>query len=120
MYREFEYIRDLLPGEANLNTTTTYDHMADIEYNNRVIKERARALISNFPFMNIPGQIIITVIRFVGLWLNQEPSDNGVSAVNSTQNIIIGQDIAYDKNCKLIFGYYVGSHEYRTIPNNME
>ena len=30
------------------------------------------------------------------------------------------QDIAYDKHCNLIFGYYVESHEDRKITNNTE
>ena len=71
--RDFEFIRDSLPEEENLNNTTTNDHVQDIERNNRVIKECTRAIIITFPFNKIPGRIIIELIWFVGIWINQEP-----------------------------------------------
>ena len=77
MDREFEWICDSLPEEANINNNATNEHVPDIKHKNRIIKERARALISTFPFKNIPGRIIIELIRFVGIWINQEPSEMG-------------------------------------------
>ena len=77
-------------------------------------------MISTFPFKKIPGRIIIEIICFLGLWLNQEPLENGVSGVYSPKNIIMGQDLDYDKHCKIIFGFYVEAHEDRNIPNDME
>ena len=56
----------------------------------------------------------------MGLCPNQEPSENGVSGVYYLQNIILGQDLAYDKHCKFRFGAYVESHEDHHITNNME
>ena len=120
MYREFERICDSLPGEVNLNTITTNEHAPDIEFKNRVIKERARSPIISFPFKKIPGQIIIEMFRFLGIWINQAPSYNGVSDVYSPQNIIMGQDLAYDKHCKFRFGSYVEAHEDRKIANETE
>ena len=71
MDREFECIRDSLPEEENINTTSINEHVPEIELKNRVIKEHARALISTFSFKKIPVRIIIELIWFVGLWINQ-------------------------------------------------
>ena len=86
MDREFECMRDSLPEEANLNNTSTNEHVPDIERNNHVINELARALIRNFPFNKIPGRIIIELIRFVGLWLNKQPLGKwGIGCLFSTK-----------------------------------
>ena len=77
-------------------------------------------MIRNLPFNNIPGRIIIEMIRFLGIYINQEPSENGVSDVYYPQNIIMAQDLDIDKNCKLIFGSYVEAYEYFQITNDME
>ena len=84
-----------------------------------MIKERNRALINMFPFKKIPGRIIIELILFVELWLNQEPSSNGVTDFYSPRNIIIGHNPAYNKNYKFSFGSSVEAHNNRKIINNM-
>ena len=101
---EFECICYSIPEEVNLNTTATNDHVPQIKHKNCVIKDHARALISTFPFKKISGRITIELIRFLGIWLNQKPSENGVPDVNSPQNVIMGQYLTYEKHCKFIFG----------------
>ena len=120
MDRYFECIRDSLPEELNLNTTVTNYYVPYIEHKNRVNKEFARALIRTFKFKKVPGRYIIELVWLVGLWLNQEPSENGVSDVYSLQNIIMIQDLDYDNHCKFISRSYVESHEYYKINNDME
>ena len=117
--REFECTRDSLYEESNLNTTSTNEHVTEIELKIRIIKEFARAMIRTFPFNKIPGQIIIKLIRFVGVYLDQEPSENGVSNVYYPPNIIMGQDLAYENHCKFRFRSYVESHEDCNITNVM-
>ena len=77
-------------------------------------------MITTFSFKNIPGQIIIELVRFLGIWINQYPSENEVSGVYSPRNIIMVQYLSYDKHCKLIFSSCVESHEDTNITNNME
>ena len=103
-----------------LNTTATNEHVIEIERKNRVIKDHERALISTFPLKKIPVRIIIELIRFLGLFLNQEPSENGVSDVYYPQNIIMVQDLAYENHCKFIFGSYVEDQEDLNITNYKE
>ena len=118
--REFECIRDSLPGESNINTTTKNDHVSEIEHRNCVIKERAISLISTLMFKNTPGRIIIELIWFVGIWINQEPSENGVLDVYYPRNKIMVQDLAYGNECKFRFWYYVEASENHKITNDME
>ena len=94
--------------------------MLYIERKNHVIKERKISPIRTFPFKNIPGQIIIEIIRFVGICINQGPSYNGVSDFYSPHNIIMVKNIAYENHCKFIYGSYVEDHEYHNIDNYME
>ena len=114
--RYFECIHDSLPHGANLNTTAVNQHVPEIKSKSHIIKEYAQALISNFLFKKILSQIIIELIWFVGVWLGQKPSDNGVLYFYSPHNIIMGQDISYEKHYKFRFGYYVEAHEYFKIP----
>ena len=120
MDSDFECIRDSLHEEAKQNTTATVEHVPEIEFNMCLIKERVWALIGNFTFKKITCQIIIELIRFVGLWINQEPSNNWVSDVYSPRNIIIGKKFPYENHSKFRFGSYVEAHEYGKISNNME
>ena len=118
--RQFEFIRDSLPEEENLNSTAENEHVQEIKHKNCVIKELAQALIITFPFKNIPGRIIIELIPFVGICINQEPSENGVSDVYYPCNIITGLDLAYENLCKFRFGSYVKAHKYRNITKYSE
>ena len=94
--------------------------MPEIEFKNFVIKESTIATTSTFLFNKIPVQIIIELIRFVGIWINQDPFENGVSDVYYSQNIIMGQDLAYYKHCKIILWFNLEYHEYFKITNEME
>ena len=95
------------------------EHVPEIEHKNCIIKERKRALIINVLFKKTLGRIIIDLIRFVWICINQKPSNNGVPDVYYPYNIIMVQDIAYEKHCKLRFGSFVESHGDFKITNNM-
>ena len=98
MDRNFECIRDSLSEEANLNTIATNVHVPEIERKNRIIKDWARELIITFTSKKIPGRIIIKLIQFMGIWFNQESLENWILDVYYPQNIIMGQDLTYDKH----------------------
>ena len=76
--------------------------------------------MTTFPLNNIPGQIIIELIQFVGLWFNQNPPENWVLDMYSPQNIIMVQDLAYDKHWNFRFGSYVEAEKDRKITNGLE
>jgi hypothetical protein len=116
MDREFECIRDDIQGVI-LNTTSTSKHVPEIERQIRVVKERARAIWS---INKIPNRIIVELITFVVLWLNDFPSSSGVSQTYSPRTIMTGTMLDYSKHCKLPFGAYVETHEENNSTNKMK
>jgi hypothetical protein len=118
MDREFECLRDDIHGVL-LNTTATSEHVPEIERQIRVIKERARAIRSTLPFKKMPNRMIVELINFVVLWLNDFPPSSGVSKIYSPRTIMTGTTLDYNKHCKLSFGAYVEMHEMNT-PTNTE
>ena len=120
MDRKFDCIRDSLPDEENINTTAANEHIPEIERKNCMTKQRARALIINFTFKKIPGQIIIGLIQFVGLCLNQDISGNRVLYVYPQRKTIMGRNLAYENHYKFRFGSCVESHDDSKITKDTE
>jgi phospholipid N-methyltransferase len=56
-----------------VNVTAKEEHVAEIERQHRVIKERARAVIQTLPFKNMPKKMRIALIHNVVFWLNNIP-----------------------------------------------
>ncbi len=79
MDNEFEKVRDHVP-HMDMNTPAAAEHVAEIERQVRVIKERARALLCTLPYKALPHQITIRLLHFVVMWLNNFPSAMGISA----------------------------------------
>jgi hypothetical protein len=75
---EFEKLKDLLPNIA-LNTTATQEHVGEIKRKIRVIKERARGMISTLPYKMLPKLVIIKLLHFCLMWMNSFPVKSGVS-----------------------------------------
>jgi hypothetical protein len=50
---EFEKMKDLVP-RLECNTTAAKEHVSEAERGIRMIKERARGLITTLPFKHIP------------------------------------------------------------------
>ncbi len=86
---EFKKIQDLMP-RLECNTTVAKEHVSKAEHTIQTIKERTNGLIGTLPFDNIPQQMKIELIYFVILWLNAFPAKNGISAVYSPQELLVG------------------------------
>jgi hypothetical protein len=120
MDREFECLRlELLTHGVNLNTTAASEHVPDIEWQIRLIKERTRALRSTLPFKNIPRRIIIEMLANVVLCINAFPPASGVSKTYSPRTIMTGTALDFNKHCQIPFGVYVEVHEDRNITHTM-
>jgi hypothetical protein len=63
--------------------------------------------------------MIIELIHFVVLWLNDFPPSSGVSNTYSPRNIMTGTTLDYNKHCRLPFGAYVETHEDNDTTNTM-
>ncbi len=79
MDKEFEKVRDHVP-KLILNTLVADEHIGMVERYIRVIKERACGIVCTLPYPCVPHQILIHLIQFVVMWLNNFPVVNGVSA----------------------------------------
>ena len=79
---EFDKIKDLV-GLVEVNTTAAREHVAEIEQEVRLFKERTRCITSGLPFAYLHQQIVIHLVYFICLWLNAIPVDKGISALFS-------------------------------------
>ena len=79
MDNEFEKVRNHLPA-INLNLPAAGEHVAEIERQIRVIKERSRGIINTLPYPHLPQMMLIHLLHFVVMWLNNFPSNTGVSS----------------------------------------
>ena len=69
MYMEFEKVSDDMEL-VKLNTTAARQNMVEIERVVGLIKERAISVIANLPFASLHKTIVIHLIYFLALWLN--------------------------------------------------
>ncbi len=78
MDNKFKKVREHVPG-ANMNTPATAEHIGKIERKIRVIKERCRGIICTLPYKKLPQQMVIYLLHFVVMRLNNFPMNNGIS-----------------------------------------
>jgi hypothetical protein len=87
MDMEFEKLKDLLPNIA-LNTTATREHVGEIERKIKVIKERARGMISTLPYKMLPKLVTIELLHLCVVWMNSFPVKSGVSEKYSPRELV--------------------------------
>ena len=82
MDNEFKKLKDHVPMLA-LNIPAVSEHVGDIEQRIRVVKKRTRGLVCTLPYPRLPQQMLIHMIHFVTMWLNNFPTINGISPAYS-------------------------------------
>ena len=119
MDMEFDKLVDMM-AEVMINTTAAREHVGDIERYIRTIKERARSVVSMLPYKKfLHHQVIIHLLKFVAMWMNALPADNGVSDTISPREIVTRLKMNFDKHCKVLFGSYVKASEDSDITNTL-
>ena len=88
MDREFENIRKIIPGRSTLNTTAAAESVPEIERQIIMIKKRARAICSTLPFNKIPECIVIEMILFMVMWMNDFLPVGVISQIHSPRTIM--------------------------------
>jgi hypothetical protein len=84
---------------------------------NRVIKERAWAIIQTLPYSDLPKKTQIALIKYIVFWLNNTLKENQSF---TPREMILGEQILDCKNiCKIPFGSYVQVHEDGQVTNTM-
>jgi hypothetical protein len=101
---EFEKVRDHVPM-LDVNTTGASKHVGDVERHVRLIKEHARGIICTLPYSRLPRIMLVHLMHFITMWLNNFPVSNGVSADFSLREIILRHHLSYKYHCRAPFGY---------------
>jgi hypothetical protein len=118
MDNEFGKIKDHVPM-LDLNIPVASDHVGEVERRIRVVKERARGLARTLPYPCLPQQMLIHLIHFVTMWLNNFPTINGVSPDYSPRKIILRHCLSYKRHCCAPFGAYYEMHKDNKPTNSM-
>jgi len=99
----------------NVHVVSKNEHVPEVERQNRVIKERTRAVIQTMPCKRILKKMRIALIQCTIFWLNNIPKEG---QDQSPKEIIMGEQKLDTKYiCKLPFGAYMQVHEDREITN---
>jgi hypothetical protein len=64
----------------NLNIVSKDEHVLEVERQNNVIKERARAIVQTLPYKKLPKKIRIAIIQRIVYWLNNIPKEGQESS----------------------------------------
>ena len=88
MDSKFENLRDQIPMLA-LNIPAANEHVGDVERCIRVIKERSRGLICTLPYSKIPQTMLINLLHFMVMWLNNFPTLDSISVDYSPRELIL-------------------------------
>ena len=86
MGNEFEKVRQHIPM-IDMSTPAAAEHVAEIERRIRTIKERSRAITCTLPYKALPNQILIWLLHFVVMWINNMPSATGISTQYSPREL---------------------------------
>ena len=65
-----------------------------------------QALTSSLTYKAIPRSMVIEIVKFIMLWLNDFPANIGASKTISRRRIIMGMDLDFKRHCKVEFGAY--------------
>jgi hypothetical protein len=109
MDNEFEKVHDHVPM-VDMNTPAATEHVAEIERRIRIIKERSRAITCTLPYKALPNQILIRLLHFVVMWINNMPSATGISTQYSLRELILHTRLKYKQHCHALFGFYCKVH----------
>jgi hypothetical protein len=105
-----EKIKDLVPC-LECNTTAAKEHVSEAERGIQMVNERTRGVIATLPFEHIPRRMKIEFVYFVVLWLNAFPVQNGVSAVYSPRELLVGWRLDYTEHCRVLPGTFCKVHD---------
>ena len=84
----------------------TEEHVGYIEQEIKVLKERARCILSTLPFNSVPKIIVLSLVQHVVHMLNSFPTGNGLSKHVAPATIVEGRGKLDFKNKFAPFGQY--------------
>ncbi len=120
MDSEFEKVKAHLL-EVVVNTTSAGEHVGDVEWHIKTIKEWGQGIVNTLPFKQMPARMMVELIHFCTMWLTTIPSKNREQSVQQTltQGNIIRQGVNYKRQCCVPFGAYCEVFEDQEQTNTM-
>ena len=118
MDNEFEKVQDCVPS-IDMNTPAAAEHIAEIERSICVIKKHAHGIFCTLPYLALPHLMLIQLIYFVVMWLNNFPSATSIFMQFLPRELILHHRLDYNKHCWAPFGAYCKTHEENRPTNTM-
>ena len=119
MDNEFKPVPYYHLATVNTNTTTATEHVAEIEQRIWIIKECCCGILCTLSYTIIPHRMLIHLLHFIFMWINNFPSSTGVSSTYSPWEIIPHIYLDYNKHCLTPFGAYCKTHNENDPTNSM-
>ena len=121
MDQEFDKIADkVCNGLVEVNTAAAREHVGEIERAIRLIKERCRGIVCTLPYLVYPKQVLVHLVYFCIMWINNFPAEKGISEKYSPREIVTKRVLDFEKHCRGMFGEYVEAHADPDMTNNMQ
>ncbi len=107
---EFNKVKDHVP-HVNMNTLAAAEHIGKIERCIQVFKERSRGIICTLPYPKLPQMMLVHLLHFIVMRLNNFPPAMGISSQWSPMEIILCHHLDYKHHCCTPFGAHCEVHE---------
>jgi hypothetical protein len=110
MDNKFNKVKDHVP-HFNMNTPAAAEHVGKIERCIQVIKEKPCSIICTLPYPKLPQMMLIHLLHFIVMWLNNFPPAMGISSQWSSREIILCHCLDYKHHCRASMRAYCKVHE---------
>ena len=117
MDKEFGAVKKHVPFLA-VNTTAAREHAGEIERKIRIVKERVRCTMGEFPFEFILTMVLIYVVYNAALWLNAFPTRSHITGGFSPRELVTGLTITVLKHRQCNVGAYVEASTRNICPKH--
>ena len=81
-FKPLERLLQELPSVPTLDLAAKEEHVGNIERNIRFLKEKCRQMRHTFPFLQIPGVMIVRMVQVCTMTLNMFPRRGGDSLLS--------------------------------------
>ena len=102
-----------------LNIPGASDHVGDVKHHVQVIKEQAWGVVYTLPYSRLQHPMLIHLLHFVTMWLNNFLTSTGILDNFSPQKFILRNCLTYKHHCRAPFGTYCETHEDNAPTNSV-
>ena len=117
MDMEFEKVVEIM-GNVELNIAEERELMGEVYRTSRNVEECGIGIVNTLAYSYLISHIVIHLVHFIVMWLNEIPSGKGISKKKSLNEIVIGRHIDLKYHCRVLFELYVEANDNPNITNN--